>query len=194
MQILDRFLTSTTAGHIKKRIYHYAFVSLMIAVEEVHGYIMLTKQFRRHVSKLCKNETIENYKQEVLKTLMGVVSVPTTNDLLIATLQIAAYEYPSVFGARDMLDQISEIRHKGLSLDPMPFLFNYSLIVDACKLAATVTTNRNCQGIAESMLASACFYIIAENRFKLDTDKAGICARHSYEEVAGIVNYIKMII
>ncbi|KAJ1718590.1 hypothetical protein LPJ53_006436, partial [Coemansia erecta] len=38
LQILDRFLTGTTIKHVKERIYHYAFVSLMLAIEEIHGY------------------------------------------------------------------------------------------------------------------------------------------------------------
>ncbi|KAJ2394893.1 hypothetical protein GGI05_001835, partial [Coemansia sp. RSA 2603] len=40
LQILDRFLTNTTVSDVKECIYHYAFVSMMIAVEEVHGFPM----------------------------------------------------------------------------------------------------------------------------------------------------------
>ncbi|KAJ1841578.1 hypothetical protein LPJ73_006072, partial [Coemansia sp. RSA 2703] len=105
IQILDRFLTNTIATRVKERIHHYALISLMIAVEEVHAYTMSTKQFNSHVSKPCGTRIIKKSKKQVLKTLAGVVSVPTTVDLLLATLQTAAYKYPSAFAAENKIEK-----------------------------------------------------------------------------------------
>ncbi|KAJ2379279.1 hypothetical protein IW150_000285 [Coemansia sp. RSA 2607] len=194
MQILDRFLTNTTATRVKERIYHYALISLMIAVEEVHAYTMSTKQFERHVGKHCSNKTIKKYKKQVLETLAGVVSVPTTADLLLVTLQIAAYKYPSVFAANGNIENVEEFRRKRLFMDVRPLLFNCNLLSTASRLVLLTTFNQQCLRYAGSMLASACFYFLAEKMAGFNMDKASLCARHSYKDVAGIVDYLKLIV
>ncbi|KAJ2365599.1 hypothetical protein IW150_006171 [Coemansia sp. RSA 2607] len=194
MQILDRFLTNTTATRVKERTYHYAFVSLMIAVEEVHGCSMSIKQFKSYVDRHCSNRAVKKYKMQVLKTLDGVVSVPTTVDLLLAMLQTAAYQYPTAFAADDKIERVEEIRRKGLAFDTEPFLFDRELFFKACKLAVLATCDQKCQRYEESALASACFYILVEEMPNVDMDKASMSARHLYKYVAEISDHIKSIV
>ncbi|KAJ2387932.1 hypothetical protein GGI05_003943 [Coemansia sp. RSA 2603] len=191
LQILDRFLTNTTVSDVKECIYHYAFVSMMIAVEEVHGFPMTAKRFEHHVGERCSSRTIKRYKKEIMKTLMGVVSVATTTDLLMATLQVAAYKYPLEFAASDMFERIDRIRRNELPLEPRPFLFDFNLFVDPCSLAIAVACDQQCQKISGPKLASACFYVLVEEATDLDLDMLDGCALYSYKEVAAIASYIK---
>ncbi|KAJ1719930.1 hypothetical protein LPJ53_005373 [Coemansia erecta] len=194
LQILDRFLTDTTIGNVKERIYHYAFVSLMLAVEVVHAHTMSTKLFKHYAGRRCSSKSIERYRQELLKTLMGIVSVPNVADLLMATLQIAAFKYPSVFAASNMTEHVNRAQRESLSLGEVSFLFDSALIVPACQLAEAVTHDQQSQRFSASELASACFYILAERMANVDMSKANKCARHSYKDVEPIVNYLKTIV
>ncbi|KAJ1719964.1 hypothetical protein LPJ53_005354 [Coemansia erecta] len=194
LQILDRFLTDTTIDGVKERIYHYAFVSLTLAVEVVHAHTVSTKLFKRYVDKRCTSNTIKRFRKEVLKALMGVVSVPNVTELLVAALQIAAIKYPSAFAASDMDEQADRIQFKALSLNEMPFLFDSALVTPACQLVETVIHNQPLQRFSASELASACFYTLAKCIPNVDVSKANNCARHSYKDVEPIVNYLKTIV
>ncbi|KAJ1722362.1 hypothetical protein LPJ53_003230 [Coemansia erecta] len=195
MQILDRFLLKSTVSHAKERIYHYAFVSLMIAVEVIHGYIMPDKLLKRYVDRHCSNKTIKRYRKEVLKSPMGAVSVPNVFDLLMETLDTAAIECSSAFDDSNMFEGSDATMCDGLSIGAMPpHLFNPALVTPACQLVAPIFCDQRYRRFRVTELASACFFILAERLADVDMSKTNNCARHSYKDVEPIVNYLKTIV
>ncbi|KAJ1724984.1 hypothetical protein LPJ53_000773 [Coemansia erecta] len=194
LQILDRFLSVTTICGVEEHIYHYAFVSLMLAVEVIHAHTMSTKLFKRYVDNRCSSKTIKRFKKAVLKTLEGVVSVPNVTEMLVTVLQIAAIECPSVFAAKDKLEQIEKLEYKLLTLHKAPFVFDRSLAMPACQLGEAAIRDQPLQRFSSSELAAACFYILAECMPNVDMSKADNFARHPYKDVEPIVNYLKTIV